>query len=118
MARRSVYVVCSSGRRWLRERMMSLRAIDSPASSGLIGRHTKVETDRSPFDGDVLYWASRLGRHPELPNGKAILLKRQHGRCAWCGRLFQTMDEPTEVDHIQPVARQGASGLANRQLLH
>jgi RNA-directed DNA polymerase len=84
----------------------------------VIRRHTKVEKDRSPFDGDVRYWASRLGRHPELPNSKAILLKRQHGRCAWCGRLFQTMDELTEVDHIQPLVQQGANELANRQLLH
>ncbi len=84
----------------------------------VIRRHTKVEKDRSPFDGDVLYWATRLGRHPELPNGKAILLKRQCGRCAWCGRLFQTMDELSEVDHIQPLAQQRADGLANRQLLH
>jgi RNA-directed DNA polymerase len=84
----------------------------------VIRRHTKVEGYRSPFDGDVLYWASRLGRHPELASGKAILLKRQRGRCAWCGRLFQTMDELSEVDHIQPLARQGADEQANRQLLH
>jgi len=84
----------------------------------VIRRHTKVEGNRSPFDGDVLYWASRLGRHPELASGKAILLKRQRGRCAWCGRLFQTVDEISEVDHIQPLARQGADEQANRQLLH
>src|SRR5439155_25929486 len=37
---------------------------------------------------------------------------------SWCGRLFQTMDEISEVDHIQPLAQQGADEPANRQLLH
>jgi RNA-directed DNA polymerase len=87
-------------------------------TNAVIRRHTKVEQDRSPFDGDVLYWATRLGRHPELPHGKAILLKRQCGRCAWCGRLFQTMDEIADVDHIQPLVHYGTDRLDNRQLLH
>lgn len=84
----------------------------------VIRRHTKVAAGRSLYDGDLLYWASRLGRHPELPQGKATLLKRQQGRCTWCGRLFQTMDEVIEFDHIQPRALSGPDRVGNRQLLH
>lgn len=87
-------------------------------ASTMIRRHTKVEGGRGLYDGDLLYWASRLGRHPELPRGKAILLKRQRGRCAWCGRLFQTMDEVIEFDHIHPRALGGPDGMVTRQLLH
>jgi len=34
-----------------------------------IMRHLKVRADASIYDGNLLYWywASRLGRHPELP---------------------------------------------------
>jgi RNA-directed DNA polymerase len=84
----------------------------------VIRRYAKVEATRSPFDGDLPYWASRLGRHPELPRSKALLLKRQRGRCNWCGLLFRSLEDVIEVDHIQPRARSGADTLANRQLLH
>lgn len=30
-------------------------------------RHIKVQGHRSPFDGDWSYWATRMGKHPELP---------------------------------------------------
>ena len=47
-----------------------------------IVRHVKVRTEASIYDGNLLYWASRLGRHPQLPASRANLLKRQRGRCA------------------------------------
>src|SRR6185295_17924917 len=80
-----------------------------------IVRHTKVRGSKTPYDGDLLYWARRLGHHPELPTSKAALLKRQHGRCAWCGLLFVTMDDVMEVDHKVPRARGGSSMPHNRQ---
>ena len=84
----------------------------------LIVRHVKVRTDASIYDGDLLYWASRLGRHPQLPASRAHLLKRQQGRCAWCGLFFTTMDDVMEVDHKVPRARGGSNMPHNRQLLH
>lgn len=51
-------------------------------------RHLKVRSHASIYDGNLLYWASRLGRHPELPTSKANLLKRQQGRCARCGSFL------------------------------
>ena len=83
-----------------------------------IQRHVKVRGAASPFDGDVVYWASRLGRHPELPASKATLLKRQHGRCARCGLLFLNVDELIEDDHRTPRRFGGSAMYANRQLLH
>ncbi len=83
-----------------------------------IHRHVKVKGAASPFDGDVVYWASRLGRHPELPKSKAFLLKRQQGRCARCGLVFLTLNELMESDHRLPRVLGGHDGSANRQLLH
>jgi len=67
-------------------------------------RHVKVKGTKSPYDGDIPYWASRLGRSPDLPAGVAPLLKKQKGTCAWCGRLFTTEDT-IEKDHVIPKPR-------------
>jgi len=78
----------------------------------------KVKGDASFFDGNVVYWASRLGRHPELPKSQAELLKRQRGRCAWCGLFFTDVHEVLESDHRQPRSLGGKDGIQNRDLLH
>jgi RNA-directed DNA polymerase len=83
----------------------------------LIRRYIKVKGDRSPYDGDWVYWASKLGRHPELPKRVAILLQRQKGKCAWCGLYFRNEDLP-EIDHIIPTAYGGKDEYSNWQLLH
>jgi RNA-directed DNA polymerase len=79
--------------------------------------HTKVRADKSPFDGDWPYWTTRLGRHPQLPKNKAILLKRQQGRCAFCG-LFFTQEDKLELDHLIPRSQGGRDAYNNWQLLH
>ncbi len=33
-----------------------------------IRRHVKVRDTKSPFDGDWLYWVTRMGRHPSYPH--------------------------------------------------
>ncbi|MDP9383564.1 MAG: reverse transcriptase domain-containing protein, partial [Chloroflexota bacterium] len=66
-----------------------------------IRRHAKVRGTKSPYDGDWVYWATRTGKHPELPRRVATLLSWQKGRCARCGLYFKTEDLP-EVDHIIP----------------
>jgi len=82
-----------------------------------IVRHVKVQGARSPYDGDWVYWAARLGRHPELPKRVATLLKRQSGKCAWCGLYFKVEDLP-ELDHVLPKTQGGKDCYANWQLLH
>ena len=63
-----------------------------------ITRHVKVKGDKSPFDGDWVYWGTRLGRDPTKPKRVIRLLKQQPGRCAHCGLRF-TADEVLEVHH-------------------
>jgi RNA-directed DNA polymerase len=86
-------------------------------SQTAIRRHIKVKGSRSPFDGDWIYWAKRLGRHPELPKRIAILFHRQKGKCAWCGLHFKHEDRP-EIDHIIPTSQDGKDEYNNWQLLH
>jgi RNA-directed DNA polymerase len=63
-----------------------------------IRRHVKVVGDRSPFDGDAIYWSTRVGTHPELPRGFSKSLKAQRGRCARCGQFLKPGDELAYVD--------------------
>ena len=60
--------------------------------------HAKVAGKRSPYDGDGVYWSRRRGHDPTVPTRVATLLKRQSGRCAYCGQDFQ-QDDQREVDH-------------------
>jgi RNA-directed DNA polymerase len=80
-------------------------------------RHSKVKATRSPFDGDWVYWASRLGRHPDVPTWIATTLKRQQGRCAWCG-LYLTMEDLRELDHRVPTIKGGPRKHTNWQVVH
>lgn len=82
-----------------------------------IVRHVKVQGNRSFFDGDVIYWSTRKGKHPELPSRVARLLKRYKGRCAECGLLF-TGEALIEVDHILPKQKGGTDRFDNLQPLH
>jgi RNA-directed DNA polymerase len=82
-----------------------------------IRRHVKVQGSRSPYDGDWVYWSSRLGRHPDVSPRVARLLKRQQGRCRAC-KLFFSDGDVMEVDHIIPKTWGGTEATGNLQLLH
>lgn len=60
----------------------------------------------SPYDGDWIYWSSRMGVHPETPVRVAKLLQRQQGKCAHCDNYFKDGDS-LEVDHIIPKSTGG-----------
>ncbi len=79
--------------------------------------YVKVKGDKSPFDGDLVYWSSRMGSHPEVSSRTAYLLKRQKGKCAHCELHFHEWDV-LEVDHIIPRALGGKDEYKNLQLLH
>jgi RNA-directed DNA polymerase len=80
-------------------------------------RHVKVTATRSPYDGDWIYWTTRLGKHPDAPRRIAALLRKQNGRCAWCGLFFKAGDLP-ETDHILPRSQGGKHHFTNWQLIH
>ena len=89
----------------------SLRAHSEVTSA----RHIKVQGNRSPYDGDWVYWSIRQGRHPSVSSKLARLLKEQRGRCRYCGLFFQH-DDRIEVDHINGNHRDARH--ANLQALH
>ncbi len=82
-----------------------------------IVRFVKVKGERSPYDGDLIYWSTRMGKHPEMPAQVAYLLKKQKGHCAFCGLYFQDGDI-LETDHIIPTSLGGKNTKNNKQLLH
>ena len=80
-------------------------------------RHVKVIGDTSPYDGNSNYWASRMGKHPEVKSSVARLLKKQKGICNQCGLTFRNEDI-IERDHITPRQAGGSKIKDNLQLLH
>lgn len=82
-----------------------------------IRRHVKVQSSRSPFDGDFIYWSQRLREYPDCPVRVAKLLKRQKGKCLSCRLYFREADL-LEVDHIIPRKQGGKDAYFNWQLLH
>lgn len=80
-------------------------------------RHIKVKQNRSPYDGDTLYWGQRMEKHPDIDLRVKTLLKSQDGRCNHCGLKFQSND-CMEVDHIIPRSQGGKDVYKNMQLLH
>lgn len=82
-----------------------------------IERFVKVQNTKSPYDGDLIYWSSRLGRNPELNTREATLLKMQKGKCIYCHHYFQ-LEDKWEVDHIIPKSMKGGDSYKNLQLLH
>lgn len=57
-----------------------------------ITRHIKVRGNKSPFDGDWVYWSERLGKDPTRPLRVTKLIKRQQGRCEYCGLRLTAVD--------------------------
>ena len=58
-----------------------------------------------------------MGKSPEIPKIVTNLLKRQKGKCVYCGLYFRENDV-LEVDHIIPKSQGGKDEYKNLQLLH
>lgn len=80
-------------------------------------RHVKVKGEASPYDGNLIYWSSRMGKHPEATKRVATLLKKQKGKCTHCGLYFREEDV-LEIDHITPKTLGGKNEYKNLQILH
>lgn len=82
-----------------------------------IVRHVKVKCDASPYDGNLIYWSTRMSTHPELSTRMSLLLKKQQGKCIHCGLYFRESDL-LEIDHIIPLSKNGKDEYKNLQILH
>src|SRR5260370_41097581 len=82
-----------------------------------IVRHSKVQGNRSPYDGERAYWSKRLRNHPMLKTEQGILLRRCKGKCVSCGLQFRDGDI-LEVDHHIPRSLGGKDTLENKNTLH
>ncbi|MEH2424875.1 MAG: group II intron reverse transcriptase/maturase [Nostoc sp.] len=82
-----------------------------------IVRHVRVKGESSPYDGNLVYWSTRMGNNPEMPSRISKLLKKQKGKCTHCDLFFRENDV-LEVDHKIPKSQGGKDIYDNLQLLH
>lgn len=82
-----------------------------------IKRHVKVVGEKSPYDGDFIYWTLRNTLKTSLSPSFIKLLKKQKGRCTRCFLYFAPTDI-IEIDHIIPKIKGGKNTWDNLQLLH
>ena len=81
-------------------------------------RWTKVKENRSPYDGDEIYWSTRLGdKYQTKDPQKARLLRSQKGKCHHCQRAFKPGDK-LEKHHLIPNSQGGDNSDDNLILLH
>jgi RNA-directed DNA polymerase len=107
------------GENWVfatREEGKTLFRLLSHVSTPIV-RHVKVKGESSPYDGNLVYWSTRMGNNPEMPNRVSKLLKRQKGKCAYCDMFFRE-DDVMEVDHRIPKSKGGKDSYDNWDLLH
>lgn len=86
-------------------------------AKSLRNQYVKVIGESSPFDGNEIYWAKRLGMSPFISKSQLMLLKAQKGKCNLCNTYFKDGDL-LEIDHITPLAKEGKRSRENIQLLH
>jgi len=107
-------------RRYWRQRGLRMvfsdgeRVLNGYAEAPIV-RHVKVRGEKSPYDGDWVYWGARLGRDPTRPGRVIRLLKQQQGRCGNCG-LPLTTEDVVEIHHRDGDRRNNR--YANLVLLH
>jgi 5-methylcytosine-specific restriction endonuclease McrA len=68
-----------------------------PAVSYSENKHIKVKGDKSPFDGDIIYWSKRNSKLYDGVTSQA--LKRQDHTCGYCG-LKLLSDERVHLHHV------------------
>lgn len=61
------------------------------------GKFVKVRGDKSPFDGDLIYWAKRKAK--QFDNWTAKMLQKQEFKCFECGNYFFD-EEEIHLHHI------------------
>nr|YP_010987491.1 reverse transcriptase intron maturase and HNH endonuclease [Hydrocytium acuminatum]WOR09536.1 reverse transcriptase intron maturase and HNH endonuclease [Hydrocytium acuminatum] len=80
-------------------------------------KHVKIKGNKSPFDGDSIYWAKRLAKYSNFSNSMVKIMKFQNFKCTICNEFF-ILGERLEIDHIIPKSQGGNNNFKNLQLLH
>jgi RNA-directed DNA polymerase len=111
----SKYFKKNGNRAWSFETSNGLRLFTHAETP--ITRHVTVRPESSPYDGNWVYWSSRIGTSCDVPKRVSFLLKKQKGKCNLCGQYF-TPEDIVEIDHIQPTSLGGEDEYKNLQLLH
>jgi RNA-directed DNA polymerase len=81
------------------DRYSSKKLLDKafPAVPYSENKHVNVKGNKSPYDGDLVYWS---GRNSKLYDGHTSeALKRQNHSCSHCG-LKLTSDEKVHLHHV------------------
>ena len=79
--------------------------------------YVKVKSECSPYDGNEIYWAARLGTNPLMSKSQALLLKKQKGKCNLC-KLRLLEEDILEIDHVIPLSERGPKNFNNVQIVH
>lgn len=101
--------------RWSFETSDGLKLVSHTEYSRSIKEYVKVFGEKSPFDGNDSYWASRLGKNSLMSKSQALLLKKQKSHCNLCNLKF-VEEDVLEIDHITPQG--GTKIFTNFQILH
>jgi 5-methylcytosine-specific restriction endonuclease McrA len=82
-----------------KNRYTSKKLLDKafPAVPYSENKHINVKGDKSPFDGDLVYWSERNSKLYDGDTSKA--LKRQNHTCGYCG-LKLLSDEKVHLHHV------------------
>lgn len=62
-------------------------------------QHIKVQGNKSPYDGDWVYWTKRMADHPQAPKDITYGIKQQQGKCYLCGQNL-TVEDSLEIHPI------------------
>lgn len=82
-----------------------------------IVRHNKITGTNSPYDGNWIYWVLRRRDISDRRLSLQKTLLSQKGRCAIC-KLYFTVSDFIEIDHIIPKKHGGSSFYKNLQAVH
>ncbi|MGJ5676803.1 MAG: group II intron reverse transcriptase/maturase [Nostochopsis sp.] len=79
-------------------RVSSRKLIDKafPSVPYAEGKHVMVKGNKSPYDGDIVYWSERNSKLYDNHTAKA--LKRQNHTCGYCGMKLLS-DEKVHLHH-------------------
>ena len=80
--------------------------------------YVKVTGDKSPYEGNLVYWSIRMGRHTEMPTSKAFKLKKQKASATGLDYIFVKETFQKKTISLLPPLVVKINGYKNLQLLH